>query len=121
MQAGFDMALAILLSLIVVAGGVFAFLAALGVLRFPDLYTRMHAASKAGTVGSSLLLIAAGIHAGDAAILFRVLAGVVFLLITAPVAAHLLAKAAHQSGHRLDRSSVMDALSREPGKQKPRT
>ena len=38
-------------------------LAALGVLRFPDLYTRMHAASKAGTVGSSLLLIAAGLQA----------------------------------------------------------
>ncbi len=116
MQAGAEMALAIVLSLLVVAGGVFALLASLGVLRFPDLYTRMHAASKAGTVGSSLLLIAAGIHAGDGAILLRALAGVVFLLMTAPVAAHLLAKAAHQSGHRPDRSSVMDALSRDTEK-----
>ena len=116
MPADFEMVGALVLSVVVVLGGIFAFLAALGVLRFPDLYTRMHAASKAGTVGSSLLLIAAGLHAGDLAILFRSLAGVVFLLMTAPVAAHLLAKAAHRAGHRLDRTSVMDALSRDAGK-----
>ena len=116
MPAGLDMAFAILVSLLVVVGGLFALLASLGVLRFPDLYTRMHAASKAGTVGSSLLLIAAGLHAGDGAILLRALAGVVFLLMTAPVAAHLLAKAAHRSGHKLDRASVMDALSHDTDK-----
>ncbi|WP_075290189.1 monovalent cation/H(+) antiporter subunit G [Pararhizobium arenae] len=115
-----EMVFAIVLSLLVVLGGVFALLAAIGVLRFPDLYTRMHAASKAGTVGSSLLLIAAGLHAGDSATLFRALAGVVFLLMTAPVAAHLLAKAAHRSGHRLDRSSVMDALEHPADRERRR-
>src|SRR5690606_16047940 len=45
---------------LLVAGSVFSLLAAVGLLRFPDLYTRMHAASKAGTIGSGLLLFAAG-------------------------------------------------------------
>ncbi|KQY19778.1 monovalent cation/H(+) antiporter subunit G [Rhizobium sp. Root482] len=95
---------------LLVAGSVFSLLAAVGLLRFPDLYTRMHAASKAGTIGSGLLLFAAGLHAMEAAILFRAIAGFVFFLLTAPISAHLLAKAAHRAGHRLTKLSVVDQL-----------
>ncbi len=105
-----EIALALLVAVMLVAGGLFTFLAALGVVRLPDVYTRMHAASKAGTVGSGLMLLAAGIHALDAAILTRALAGFVFFVLTAPVAAHLLAKAAHGAGYRLTRLSVADEL-----------
>ena len=84
--------------------------AAIGVLRLPDLYSRMHAASKAGTVGSGLLLLAAGTYSGEFAIFARALAGIVFLLLTAPVAAHLLAKAAHATGHKLWDGSVRDEM-----------
>ncbi len=108
-----DMAVAIIVSLLLVSGSVFCLLAALGVLRFPDLYTRMHAASKAGTIGSSLLLVAAGIHALDATILIRALAGFCFFVLTAPISAHLLAKAAHQAGYRLTNLSVTDQLPRD--------
>ena len=66
--------LALPVSILLVAGTVFSVLAALGLLRLPDVYTRMHAASKAGTVGSGLLLIAAGIGSQDPAILIRALA-----------------------------------------------
>ena len=105
-----DYVIAIVTAALLVAGSLFALVAAIGIVRLPDLYTRMHAASKAGTVGSGLLLLAAGIYSGDLAILVRAVAGFVFFLLTAPVAAHLLAKAAHQTGHRLGRESVRDDL-----------
>lgn len=81
-------------------GAGFSLIAAIGILRLPDLYTRMHAASKAGTLGSGIALIAIAIYSLDAAVALRALAGVVFLLLTAPVAAHLLARAAYSAGYR---------------------
>ena len=105
-----DLVLALVVAIMLVAGGVFTFLAALGVVRLPDVYTRMHAASKAGTVGSGLMLFAAGIHSMDVAIFTRALAGFVFFVLTAPIAAHLVAKAAHGAGYRLTRLTVIDEM-----------
>ena len=105
-----DYAIALVVAFLLLAGSLFALVAALGVVRLPDLYTRMHAASKAGTVGSGMLLVAAGIASGEVAVFARALAGFVFFLLTAPVAAHLLAKAAHQTGYRLGPQSVRDDL-----------
>jgi len=96
-----DYVAAIVVSVLLMAGALFALVAALGIVRLPDLYTRMHAASKAGTVGSGLLLFAAGIESGEIAVFARSLAGFVFFILTAPVAAHLLARAAHKTGYRL--------------------
>ncbi|PHR25636.1 MAG: Na+/H+ antiporter subunit G [Hoeflea sp.] len=98
---------------LLVIGSFFALVASVGLLRLPDLYTRMHAASKAGTMGSCLLLIALAIHADDIGTMSRALAGVVFFLLTAPVSSHLLAKAAYAVGYRLHSSSVMDDMKRE--------
>jgi multicomponent Na+:H+ antiporter subunit G len=106
-----------LVAIIIVVGACFSLLAALGLLRFPDLYTRMHAASKAGTVGSGLLLVAAGLHSLEPAVFIRALAGFFFLVLTAPISAHLLAKAAHQAGYRMAKRSVIDQL---PQKEEPR-
>lgn len=105
-----DMVMALAVSVLLIGGSLFSLLAALGLLRFPDLYTRMHAASKAGTIGSGLLLLAAGLHALDTAILARALAGFGFFLLTAPISAHLLAKAAHRAGYRLSDLSVTDQM-----------
>lgn len=110
-----EMPVAIFVAIMLVAGGLFSLLAAVGVVRLPDVYTRMHAASKAGTVGSGLMLIAAGVHGGDFATFARAFAGFVFFILTAPVAAHLVAKAAHQAGYRLSRRTVCDDL-RDHGK-----
>jgi multicomponent Na+:H+ antiporter subunit G len=88
-------------ALLLVAGGLFSFLAALGVLRLPDLYTRMHAASKAGAVGAGLLLLAVAVVSLaelDAAVSLRAILGILFLLLTTPVSAHLLARAAYRAG-----------------------
>ncbi len=105
--------LAIPVSILLVAGGLFSVLAALGILRLPDFYTRMHAASKAGTIGSGLVLIAAGLGSQDPAILIRALAGFVFFILTAPVSAHLLARAAHLSRVPLAKISVRDDYARK--------
>ena len=84
----------IVAGLLLVIGSGFALVAAVGVVRFPDLYTRMHAASKAGTLGSGVLLIALAVDAAELDVATRAVAGIVFLLLTAPISAHLLARAA---------------------------
>ncbi|WP_136658586.1 monovalent cation/H(+) antiporter subunit G [Nitratireductor sp. XY-223] len=101
---------AILIALMIVIGSGFTLVAALGLLRFPDVYTRMHAASKAGTLGSGVVLIALGIEAGDTGTLTRALAGVCFFLLTAPISAHLLAKASYAVGYPLSDQSVVDEM-----------
>ncbi|NEK55667.1 Na+/H+ antiporter subunit G, partial [Rhizobium leguminosarum] len=94
-----DYIVAAITALLLIVGALFALAAAIGLVRLPDLYTRMHSASKAGTVGSGLLLLAAGLYSQDLAILARAIAGFIFFLLTAPVSAHLLARAAHRSGY----------------------
>lgn len=83
---------------LMVLGSIFAFLAALGILRLPDLYTRMHAASKAGAVGAGLMLLGVALVAVDGAVILRAVLGIIFLLLTTPVSAHLLARAAYRAG-----------------------
>ena len=113
-MSGFVDSLALLaISGLILAGSLFSLVAAIGLNRLPDVFTRMHAASKAGTVGSGLLLVAAGLHAGDLAILFRALAGFLFFILTAPISAHLLARAAHQVGYRLHETTALDELRRD--------
>jgi len=96
--------------ILIVIGALFTLTASIGLLRLPDLYTRMHAASKAGTLGSCVVLIALAVQAHDFAIATRALAGVAFFLLTAPISAHLLAKAAHSAGYRLWQGSVRDDM-----------
>ncbi|MFN3505940.1 MAG: monovalent cation/H(+) antiporter subunit G [Allorhizobium sp.] len=101
---------ALAIAALMVVGALFSLVAAIGLNRLPDLYTRMHAASKAGTVGSGLLLLAVGLHAADVATFGRALAGIVFFILTAPVSAHLLARAAHKVGYPLWSKSVRDDM-----------
>lgn len=99
--------------ILLIAGALFALLAAIGLWRLPDIYSRMHAASKAGTLGSGLMLIALAVHAGDTSTTSRAIAGVIFFLLTAPISAHLLAKAAYAVGYRLSDLSVLDEFEGE--------
>ena len=104
---------------LVLIGSLFALTASIGLLRLPDFYTRMHAASKAGTLGSCVMLIALAVYADDLAVTLRALGGVVFFLLTAPVSAHLLAKAAHGSGLKLWELSVLDDYAEETADTSP--
>ncbi|WP_321505188.1 monovalent cation/H(+) antiporter subunit G [Breoghania sp.] len=100
----------IIVGIALVIGSLFALSAALGLLRFKDVYMRMHAASKAGTLGSGLLLLALALHAGEMDVATRAIAGVCFFLLTAPVSAHLLARAAYIVGYKPCDMTVRDAL-----------
>ena len=82
--------------ILLVLGAAFSLVAAIGVLRLPDLYTRMHAASKAGAVGGGLVLLAVAVMSFDAGVVMRAIIGIVFLLLTTPVSAHLLARASYR-------------------------
>jgi len=97
---------------VVLIGAVFSLLAVIGILRFPDLYTRMHAASKAGTVGSGLCLLALAIASLDLSVAIRALIGLVFLVLTAPISAHLLSRAAYIAGFKPSSEMAVNDLDR---------
>lgn len=92
------------------AGGIVIALAALGVVRFPDPFTRMHAATKAGVVGAGLILLGAGLALGTVAAVLTGLAGVLFLVATTPLASHLLGRAAYVAGAPIAPATITDAL-----------
>ncbi|WP_299616040.1 monovalent cation/H(+) antiporter subunit G [Pelagibius sp.] len=100
----------ILTALLVLAGGLFALAAALGVLRLPDVLIRMHASTKAGTLGCGLILLAVAVHFGESGIVARAVLAIVFLLLTAPVGAHLIGRAAYRTGVPLWQGTVIDEL-----------
>lgn len=79
------------------AGVVFIALAGLGVARLPDVFQRMHAATKAGGIGASLVMLGALVAGGAARPLTAVLT-ILFMLLTLSVASQLLARAAYLSG-----------------------
>jgi len=107
----------IVTGVMLIVGALFALVASVGLIRLKDVYMRMHAASKAGTLGSGVMLLALAVHASDLAVVTRALAGVVFFLLTAPISAHLLAKAAYAAGYRPCADTKQDALA---GTVKPR-
>lgn len=105
---------ALLTAFLLVGGALFAALAGLGVVRLPDVYTRMHAATKAGTLGAGLVLIAVAVHFADGGLSLKVMATVFFLVLTAPVAAHMIGRAAYRSGVPLWERSVVDEWGLQP-------
>ncbi|MBS1223034.1 MAG: cation:proton antiporter [Proteobacteria bacterium] len=85
-----------LLSVLILIGAVFTFIGSLGLVRLRDFYTRLHGPTKATTLGVGSLLVASALYfstRGEGVSLHEVLV-TLFLFITAPVSAHLLAKAA---------------------------
>lgn len=83
------------LSWIFILGGIFfVVVGAVGVLRMPDLYTRLHAAGMTDTMGAGLLILGMALQAGISLNLGRLLLVYLFLFITSPVSSHALARAA---------------------------
>lgn len=100
----------LVVALLVVIGGLFSLLAAVGVVRMPDLFTRMHASSKAGTLGSVCLFLAVAVHFTSLAETTKALLVVAFLFLTAPVAAHLIGRAAYFVGTPMWPANARDDL-----------
>ena len=86
----------IVVSLLILLGAGFALLGSIGLARLPDFFTRLHGPTKATTLGVGAMVLASAIFfsAGEAGLSLHEIAVLVFLFITAPVTAHVLAKAA---------------------------
>ncbi len=97
-------------AVLILAGGIFAFVASVGMLRLPDTIIRMHAATKAGALGAGLIFLALAVYYLELSITLRALAAVFFLLFTAPVAAHLIGRAAYCSRVNLWHKTWIDEL-----------
>lgn len=97
-------------ALLILLGAFVVFSAALGVVRFPDAYMRMHAATKAGVVGSGSIMLGAGLATGSWPTFLIALLGVFFLLATVSLSAHALGRAAYLSGAPLAPETTHDAL-----------
>lgn len=90
-----DLALDILSFLLLLAGGFFVIIGAVGVLRFPDFYTRTHAAGVTDTLGADLVLLGLLLQAPDAMTAIKLVLIFFFILMTSPVATHSVAHAAY--------------------------
>ncbi|MFO7715496.1 monovalent cation/H(+) antiporter subunit G [Desulfosarcina sp.] len=101
---------AIIASFLLIIGSIFCLVAALGMLRLPDTLIRMHAATKAGTLGAGFILAAEAMAAGELGTTLKAVAVIVFLLLTAPVAAHLIGRAAYRQGIQLFHKTWIDEL-----------
>jgi len=97
----------VLTAVLMLLGGVFCLVASVGMLRLPDTIIRMHAATKAGALGSGLMFLALASYYMELSTTLRAFAAIVFLLLTAPVAAHLIGRAAYCTRVRLwDRTRI---------------
>jgi len=82
----------VLASSLLLLGALFALIAAIGIVRMPDLYCRMHAATKAGAFGVSLILMALCVAMPSIRVIIQSVLIITFFYLTAPVAAHLLGR-----------------------------
>lgn len=107
-----------LVGLLLLLGGALMLLAAVGVLRMPDVFTRMHAATKPAVLGIGLIATGVALHFGDVGVMTRAILVIGFFVLTAPVAAHMIGRAAYFVGVPLWERTTIDDLS---GQYDPRT
>ena len=105
-----------LAGLLMLIGGIFCLVASVGIVRLPDALTRMHAATKAGALGTGLLVIAEALFYRQLGISLRAATVIVLVLLTAPVAAHLIGRAFYHSGEALSDRTWIDELKNHKNK-----
>jgi len=92
----------------IIIGLGFDFFGCLGLIRFPDVYNRLQASTKCVTLGTCSILFGLLLIKGFSAMGIKAILCIIFLILTSPVAAHALARAAHKAGVRLWEGSVCD-------------
>ena len=102
------MALEMLSNVILIIGLFFVFLAMLGLARLPDVYNRLHTTTKIGTLGAFSVMLSILFKVGFSPMGVKALTVALFILITSPVAAHMISRAAHRHGVGLCKESVID-------------
>lgn len=105
----------IVISIFLIIGTFVIFSGSLGILRFPDVYTRLHAATKSATLGVSSVLIAAFLYFyfEKDVVSGKLILGIIFVLLTSPVGGHMISRAAYRTGVQLWKNSVQDDLDKE--------
>ncbi|HUU31254.1 MAG TPA: monovalent cation/H(+) antiporter subunit G [Phycisphaerae bacterium] len=104
---------------IIGVGLAFDLLGCIGLVRLPDVYNRLQAATKCVTLGTCMILVGTLVYAGGGAMGASALICAVFLLLTSPVAAHAIARGAYRSGVRLWEGSVVDRFGEDLGAARP--
>ena len=100
----------ILVAFFLISGAALMLLAAIGIIRLPDLPTRMHATTKSGALGTSLIMIGVAVYFADTTVVTRVIAIIAFIILTASVAAHVIGRAGYFVGVPLWKGTVKDEL-----------
>lgn len=99
-------------AVLLLMGCLLALLAGLGLQQFDSVFARMHAATKAITLGVLLVVLAASLRLGEAAPTSKLLLVAVFQFITAPIAAHMVGRASYRSGTELSPRTQVDELAK---------
>lgn len=94
-------------------GAACALIGAMGIVRLPDVYNRIHAQTVVVVGGVIVMLLGASVLEGLSAYTLKALIIALFLFLTNPVGSHAIARAAHKSGVKLWRRSVVDKLKEE--------
>ena len=94
--------------IMIVIGILFDIFGCVGLVRFPDVYNRLQAATKCVTLGTVLLLVGVAIVSGIGPTAAKAVVCAVFILVTSPTAAHAIAKGAYASGVELWERTVVD-------------
>lgn len=102
--------------LLVAVGVAFDVFGCIGLVRLPDVYNRLQAATKCVTVGTCFIIAGSVLVLGTVAGAFKGALCLAFVLVTSPTAAHALARAAHRSGVALCEGSVIDRYAEDTGK-----
>lgn len=100
----------LLAAVLIIAGCIFCLVSAVGIVRLPDTLIRMHASTKAGSLGAGLILASVAVYSGEMGTVLKALLTLMFLYLTAPVAAHLAGRAAYRSGIQLSERTWVDHL-----------
>ncbi len=104
----------IIIAVFILIGVFLSLVSSFGVMRLPDVYTRNHAASKSTTLGVMSTLIGALLffYFHEGVIHSRIVLGIIIIFVTAPVAGHVISRAAYNSDVKLSERSVQDDLKR---------
>jgi multicomponent Na+:H+ antiporter subunit G len=101
----------VLFSIVLLTGVGLGLLAGIGLNRFPDVFARMHAATKPSTLGLVLVVAAVAARLGDASDASKLVLVIILQFLTAPAGAHMVARAAHRAGGEMSPDTQVDELS----------
>lgn len=98
--------------ILILIGSIVSLISAIGIIRFPDIYSRAHAATKTTTLAVLITLVGTFIYVwfGDAYMSVRLMLGIVFVFITAPISGHLVLRAAYRANIKMSDKTAEDEL-----------